>query len=220
MQDGPKPDKGGTGYVLINTPGYTPDTRKLYTYLSGGASATIDLTAAGNKMHFSNSAISKTLLGDASMTDAQQETLINYIRGGNLGDARCTDGSTGTTCDTWNTWPHFATEHTKPAVVTYDSSTSPPVQYLYYLQNNGMLTAIDANTGKEKWSFLIEEALPQLSTLQANNNGPEIYVADGNPEVFFDDQNGNGKVDGSDRVWLYFGLRRGGRVDLRDRYHG
>jgi type IV pilus assembly protein PilY1 len=211
VQDGPKPDKGGTGYVLINTTGYTPDTRKVYTYLSGGVSSSVNLTAAGNQMHFNNSAITKTLLGNAGMTNAQQETLINYIRGGN-DDPRCTDGSGATTCDTWSAWPHFGTEHSTPAIVTYDSSTAPPVQYLYYVQNNGMLTAVDANTGKEKWSFLIEEALPQLSTMQANSPGPEIYVADGSPTVFFDDQNSNGKVDGSDRVWLYFGLRRGGRA--------
>ena len=59
---------------------------------------------------------------------------------------------------------------------------------------------------------MIQEALPQLSTLQANVNGPEVYVADASPAVFFDDQNGDGIVNGADRVWLYFGLRRGGRV--------
>gem|GEM_PF-2370201 len=212
VQDGALPNKGGSGYVLLNTAAYTPDTRNVYTYLSGGVSTSTDLTNAANKMHFSNAAITKTLLGNAAMTNAVQETLINFARGGNLGDANCSDGSAGTACTTWSTWPHFATEHSKPAVVTYDTTASPPVQYLYYVQTNGMLTAVDTYTGKEKWSFMIEEALPQLSTLQANVNGPEVYVADASPAVFFDDQNGDGIVNGADRVWLYFGLRRGGRV--------
>ena len=211
LQDGAKPDKGGTGQVLINT--LTPDTRKIYTYLSGAVSSLADLSAASNRMHFNNAAITKTLLGNAAMTDAERESLINYIRGGNLGDVNCSDGSGGTPCTTWSTWPHSATEHTKPTVVTYDNKAAVPVQYVYYLQNNGMLTAADSRTGLEKWSFLIEEALPQLSALRANNNGPEIYVADGNPEVYVLDRNANGVIEPADgdRVWLYFGLRRGGR---------
>jgi type IV pilus assembly protein PilY1 len=41
-----------------------------------------------------------------------------------------------------------------------------------------------------------------------------LYVADGSPAVFFDDHNGDGVINATDgdRVWLYFGLRRGGRV--------
>src|SRR4051812_18826840 len=48
--------------------------------------------------------------------------------------------------------------------------------------------------------------------LKANNNGPEIYVADGSPSLFFDDVNGDGVISGGERAFLYFGLRRGGRV--------
>jgi Tfp pilus tip-associated adhesin PilY1 len=148
------------------------------------------------------------------MSFPTKETLLSFIRGGNLGDANCTDGSTGTACTTWSTWPHAAVEHSKPVIVNYDISTTPPVQYMYYVQNNGMLTAVDTNTGQEKWSFLVEEALPKLQLLQANANGPETYVADGSPVVFYDDLNGDGFIDSSagDRVWLYFGLRRGGRA--------
>ena len=226
VQDGAKPDKGGTGHVLINTPGYTPDTRNVYTFLSGAVSADPKLDATGNLMHFDNSAITKTLLGDASMTDITREKLINYIRGGaDDNGGPCTDGIGSTKCAAWASWPHFGTEHSKPAVVTYDPSPGSFVQYLYYVQNNGMLTAIDTTTGQEKWSFLIEEALPQLSALQAKKNGAEIYVADGNPELFLDDKNADGKIFKSDgdRAWLYFGLRRGGRViyaiDITDPKH-
>src|SRR5208282_4336630 len=138
--------------------------------------------------------------------------LISYIRGGSTSDPNCTDGNTATACTTWAAWPHFDVQHSKPAVVTYDGSQNPPVQEVFYVQDNGMLTAVDANTGKEQWSFLIEEAIPQLSAMLASNNGPEIYVADGSPAIFYDDENGDGIINGSDRVWVFFGLRRGGRV--------
>ncbi|HUO44605.1 MAG TPA: PilC/PilY family type IV pilus protein [Burkholderiales bacterium] len=211
LQDGSSPNKGGTGYQLINnTPSYTPSTRKVYTFLSNGVSTTTDLTDSGNLVQPGNTAITGAMLGTGSA--ATRETLINYILGGSTTDPNCTDGDASTLCTTWASWPHFDVQHAAPAIVTYDSTQDPPIQYVYYVQDNGMVTAADANTGQEKWSFLIEEALPQLSALQANLQGPEIYVADGNPAVFFDDQNNNGIIDGSDRVWLFFGLRRGGRV--------
>src|SRR5258706_11439018 len=34
VQNGSKPHKGGTGHVLLNTAGYTPNLRKIYTYLT------------------------------------------------------------------------------------------------------------------------------------------------------------------------------------------
>jgi type IV pilus assembly protein PilY1 len=82
---------------------------------------------------------------------------------------------------------------------------------MFYLQTNGMLTAVNTHTGKEQWSFLVEEALAKIAGMQANVNGLEIYAADGDPVVYYDDQNGDGIINGADRVWIYFGLRRGGK---------
>jgi len=234
VQDGSKPNKGGTGHVLVNTAGYTPDQRKIYTYLTdsvalrntvGSLSTTTQLIGAivgdhSNEVDFNtNSAnITKCRLGDAAqcagagaMSAATHKTLISYIRGGNLGDATCTDGSIATTCSTWTTWPHTGVEHSKPAVVTYDSTDPVNGQYMFYLQTNGMLTAVNTHTGKEQWSFLVEEALAKIAGMQANVNGLEIYAADGDPVVYYDDQNGDGIINGADRVWIYFGLRRGGK---------
>lgn len=225
VQDGSKPNKGGTGHVLINTAGYTPDVRPIYTYLTdsvpnqNSVSTSLSLTAATNAVHLNNAAkITACRLGDTAqcsgagtMTAATQETLINYIRGGNLGDANCTDGSTGTACTTWSSWPHAGVEHSKPLVITYDGTDPINGQYMFYLQTNGMLSVVNTHTGKEVWAFLVEEALPKLQAMQANANGPEIYGADGDVVAYFDDQNGDGIINGSDRVWIYFGLRRGGK---------
>ena len=66
--------------------------------------------------------------------------------------------------------------------------------------------------GKEKWAFLIEEALPQIAAQMSDIVGPEINIADGSLAVYQSDDNGDGIVNGADKVWLYFGLRRGGRA--------
>ncbi len=229
VTDGSSPVNGGTGYQLINNLGtVTPDTRNVYTFLTnavaqqnGNSGSSILLTNAANKVHFSNAGnISKCRLGDAAacsgtatMSDATQETLINYLRGGDVtSNNNCSDGFS-TTCLTWRSWAHADVQHSTPSVVSYTSS-APVIQRMYYLQNNGLLTSIDTSTGLEKWSFMVEEALPQIQTLLNNTAGAEDYVADGTPSVYIVDVNGDGNIvqSSGDKVWLYFGLRRGGRA--------
>jgi type IV pilus assembly protein PilY1 len=210
LTDGGTPDNGGTGYQLINTAGYNPSTRRIYTRLSTAAS--VDLTNSSNALSEGNATITKGLLGNASMSDAQRSTLINWARGGNTGDAACSDASAGTACTAWRSWAHGDVQHSRPALVTYNPSTSPPSQFMFYASSTGYLHAVDSNTGQEKWTFLIEEAIPQLAALMANGAGQQIYVADGSPVVQINDANQNGVVDGTDSVWLFFGLRRGGRA--------
>ena len=210
LRDGGTPDNGGTGYQLMNTPGYNPSTRRIYTRLSTATS--VDLTNSGNAVSEGNTAITKARLGNASMSDAQRSTLLNWARGGNTGDAACSDASAGTACTAWRSWAHGDVQHSRPALVTYNPSTSPPSQFMFYASSTGYLHAVDSNTGAEKWTFLIEEALPQLAALMANGAGAQIYIADGSPVVQVNDANQNGIVDGTDSVWLFFGLRRGGRA--------
>lgn len=210
LADAGIPDSGGTGYQLLNTSGYNPSTRKVYTWLP--ASTTADLTHPSNAVGEGNNALSKLLLGDASMSDAQRAILLNWSLGGNTGNAACSDADPATACTTWRAWAHGDVQHSRPAVATYDPGASPPSRYLFYTSTAGYLHAVDSNTGKEKWTFLIEEAFPQLSALMTNAAGQQIYVADGSPVVRFNDVNRNGVVDGSDSVWLFFGLRRGGRA--------
>ena len=225
LKDGSKPNQGGTGYELINNTGtLTPDTRKIYTFLTNAFSSdvnsgtSVNLLNAANQVHFNNAAvISKCRLGDsaacsgaATMSAATQETLINWIRGGDIGStAACIDGASST-CTTFRAWPHADVQHSKPVIVTY--TITPTIkQYMIYLQNNGLVTAIDTATGIEKWSFMVEEALPQIQAMINDSAGAQINIADGTPNVYIEDVNGDGNISGSDKVWLYFGLRRGGR---------
>ena len=130
VTDGGRPNQGGTGYQLINTAGYNPSTRNVYTFISG-TSSTVDLTVASNAVKEANTSIDKCKLGDAvacvtpatpSMTDAARATLINFARGGNPSDGNCSDADPATACTTWRAWPHAAVEHSKPVIVTYDAT--------------------------------------------------------------------------------------------------
>ena len=240
IEDGPFANKGGTGQTLVDSATMDPSMRKVYTYITNpGASAEpvsdhVDLTHSSNAVKESSmlfdTLVTKARLGNASMTPAQQATLINAIRGGNTGSGACTDADSGTACATWRTWPHNDVLHGSPAIVTYDptptvdpesSAQIASKQYLYYFSNDGLLHAVNARDGKEAWSFLVEEALPQLQALNNNLAGQHLMLADGEPVVWLYDANGDGKVAGGlDKAYLYFGLRRGGRayyaIDITD----
>jgi Tfp pilus tip-associated adhesin PilY1 len=228
LEDGSKPDKGGTGYQLISVGSYTPATRNVYTYLSSNAASpptSAALTDGTNLVTEANPRITKAMLGNAGMSDAARSTLINFIRGGNPADADCNDAydaSAPTACTTWRSWSHADVQHSRPTIITYDSTPTADAQapgndrataqYLFFLTNDGLLHAIDGATGQEKWAFLVEEALPFVNAAMTNANGASLDLADGSPGFWLDRGDRNGIVDGSERVWLYFGLRRGGRA--------
>jgi type IV pilus assembly protein PilY1 len=208
--DGRDPARGGTGYQLLSQgSSYTPNTRKVYTKLSSTASN--DLTAAANQLTVGNTAITTSLLGLAASDTVGRERLIKFIRGGNMAQASCNGASPGAACTTWAPWAHADALHSKVAQVYYNLGTTPPQQTLFYLTNDGLLHAVDANTGREQWAFLVEEALPQLQAMQINGNGEQIQAADGSPAVYVRDDNADGIINGSDQVILVFNLRRGGR---------
>jgi len=231
LQDGSKPNMGGTGQRLLDSGTWNPSTRKVYTFITnpGGASEAVSgnaaLAHAGNAVSEANTTlITKTRLGNAGMSDAQRATLANFIRGGNPGVAACSDASAATACTTWRSWPHHDVLHAKPAVVTYDPTPAvdpedaslqvATAQYLYYLSNDGLLHAVNAATGIEAWSFLVEEALPNINDIMNNLAGQHLTLADGAPVAWVHDVNKNGTIEAADgdKVYLFFGLRRGGRA--------
>lgn len=181
--DGGSGSKGGTGQILIGSG--SPNTRNLYTFLSG-TSTSATLSATGNLLKDTNAAISKTILGNASMTDATRSELIAFAQ-----------GSDGAATTSWRAWPHYDSVHSSPVA---DGSS------LYYLTSDGMVHAIDTSetgNGRERWAFMVEEGLSQISAVKANLVGDHLEVADGNPVIAT-------TVDGKKLV--IFGLRRGGRA--------
>lgn len=239
ITDSSKPNIGGSGQRLLNDGLWNPSTRKVYTIVTQPGLPAQPVSTSANLLDSSNvfseantSLLTKTRLGNAAMPDAERATIINYVRGGDTSNANCSDASAVTACTAWRGWPHNDVLHARPAIITYDatpvadpeepSKQLPASQYLFYLTNEGLLRAVNAKTGSESWSLLIEEALPRLNDVRKNLAGVHLTLADGAPSVWVYDANGDGIIGNAvgEKAYLYFGLRRGGRayyaIDVTD----
>ena len=239
-QDGSKPNVGGSGQRIkdLNSssstiPLPTPAIRKLYTFISEPGAPAEAVSTSANLLDATNSVsetntslITKRRLGNAAMGDTTRATLINFIRGGDVSgaDPACIDSSSATLCNTWRNWAHGDVLHSKPAIVTYDptpiadpedgTAQLAASQYLFYLSNEGLLHAVNAATGAERWSFLVEEAMQQIVDVKNNLAAQHLTLADGAPSLWVYDANDDGIIGNAvgEKALLFFGLRRGGRV--------
>ena len=103
--------------------------------------------------------------------------------------------------------------HAEPALVQYGMTAGVPDLVAYVATNDGYLHAFDALTGKENFAFVPQEMLPKLQNIFDNTgiNG-KAYGLDGNVVSWINDANRDGTISGADEhVYLYFGMRRGGR---------
>lgn len=103
--------------------------------------------------------------------------------------------------------------HSTPAVVTYGGTAAAPIDTVYVATNDGFIHAIDASTGIEKWAFVPQELLTRLKNMEINPAATaRTYGLDGDLRVLKLDKDNDGIVEDADgdRVWLFFGMRRGG----------
>ena len=114
--------------------------------------------------------------------------------------------------------------HAEPALVQYGlTAGGEPDLVAYVATNDGYLHAFDTMTGRENFAFVPQEMLPELQNIFDNTgvNG-KAYGLDGNVVPWINDVNRDGNISGaSEHVYLYFGMRRGGRyiysMDVTDR---
>lgn len=202
----PDDDRVEAGGAVSRLP--AESDRRIYTYIESAGTRT--LTAAVNRFEVDNTALTAELLGITSGTPTRED-VIRYTRGQDVQD-RDADG------DTTETSRYMGDPlHARPAVVAYGGSSSSPNasdSVVFVPTNDGMLHAVDANTGRELWSFVPPELLSRLSDLYRDPAvASRTYGLDADVRVLKFDINQNGIVDAAagDRVWLYFGMRRGGR---------
>lgn len=99
--------------------------------------------------------------------------------------------------------------HSKPAVISYSSSdirilVGTNAGFMHMFKDSG-------DTVDESWAFMPAELFTNIPLLRKNDRvDPKVYGVDGSPLVHFSDANGDGIVDAGDKVWAFFGLRRGG----------
>lgn len=130
--------------------------------------------------------------------------------------------------------------HSRPFAINYGargsgsdySTTNPDIRiltgsndgFMHMLRNTKPNDTSNANDtdGVETWAFMPKEVMPIVQTLVTNDASTKHpYGVDGAPTAYLLDANGDGNIDptscatiaGSsycDKVWLFFGLRRGG----------
>jgi len=154
-------------------------------------------------------------------TVAEAEELIAYGRGLDVddydGDADLAEA---------REWVFGDPLHSRPLPLNYGaiggfSEPDNPGIYIAVASNDGMLRMIrntrtsGADTGEEVWAFMPRRSLEAQKVLRANGTGMKHpYTLDGAPVAFIWDKNHDGNIISSDgdRVFLYVGMRRGGKA--------
>lgn len=145
-----------------------------------------------------SSNVSKTQLGDASMSNSRRDTLIDFIRGKDKTNPKITRHHMGDII------------HSKPVFVNYDKRKKGGL--IFVGTNEGYLHAINDSDGTEAFAYMPSELLKNIQIQYEGVATDHPYGVDSEITVWFDDKNHNGIVETGDKVILFFGLRRGGKA--------
>jgi len=185
-----------------------PSLRKVYTDI--GSKILKD-----NVVETANVSITADMLGIDATSEITRDNLINWIRGADVDAALPANQSK----------PRFQMGdplHGRPATVIYGGTATNPDLTLFAATNDGYLHAINTKTGEELWTYIPGQLLERMDDLHENDAQPtKRYGLDGNIRAYKLDINNNGIVDGADKVYLFFGMGRGGEsyyaLDVTDR---
>ena len=217
--DGGVVNAGGVGERLLTR----TSNRAIYTWLGG----TKDLNDSTNAFSTANNAISVSALGLSGGVDLDAANLINFIHGLDAYAQFSTDTAAK------RPWILGDIMHSKPVVLNYSSfnpeadddgddvledadsdgvlnEDDPTVNdsYIFVGGNDGMLHAFSDVSGEEAWAFIPPDLLPNLQYLSDTDR--HYYFVDSSPVIYVYDANGDGNVNGDDKVILLCGMRRGG----------
>jgi type IV pilus assembly protein PilY1 len=148
------------------------------------------------------------------VADAARTALIEWVRGVDNKE----DENKNLSFTDARAYLHGDLLHSRPAVVNYNRTPGDRDVVVYYGANDGIFRAVkggqDDADGGEKWGIVFPEFFGRLNTLYTNDAASaKTYFADGAVSVYQHDVNQDGKLvaaDG-DKVYLFIGMRRGGR---------
>lgn len=189
-EDGNKIEQGGVNYQLSKQ-----TSRKLFSDFGQGTLIDFKWNKAKNKVgakrlralfRAENNTEAKQIMNWASGKDVLNENSDSNIRKDIFGDPL----------------------HSKPVTIDYGNNDIR----VFVGTNSGVLHAFkdNGNTVNESWAFLPGRLLDIQKSLMNKQDGTKLYGVDGPITVFHKDINRDNIVNGSDEVWLFFGLRRGG----------
>lgn len=192
--DGDDIEAGGAANMI-------PDPRTVFTYFGNS-----DLNDVSNKVAKTNAAFDDTLLNTGGVNRPTRDEVIDFMNGLDASDI---DKDTILT-ESRNQMGDPL--HAQPVSVVYGPTTDDA--RIYFATNDGYLHAIDTLTGVEQWAFIPPEFLDNQVDFfidNASNVGVKRYGIDGNLRVqTIADNDGVIEPANGERVYLYFGMRRGG----------
>jgi type IV pilus assembly protein PilY1 len=216
--DGAIVPKGGVAQRLREANLTSQADRRVLTCL--GCTSSTALDSSSTQFSISNAAISNAALAVSS--SVERDELIDWIRGT---DNKLEDEAGPGDGVTVRPSIHGDVLHSRPAVVNYGGDLGV---VLFYGSNDGMLHAVYGaqsgdDAGEHLWSFVPEEHFPRLKRLRDNSpriSFPNLVLPPDEPAATPRDYFVDGPIsmyhkiahDGStERVYLYVGMRRGGR---------
>ena len=202
--DGDSVAQGGVAEMLTNSTG-----RVIYSDLAVNnglvALTYAAATKSSNSSKYSTPAKLATILG-VTNNEASIQTSLDWINGRDVDDEDEDEDITENRQDVFGD-----PLHSKPVVINYGND----VIRIAVGTNHGVLHMFEDNDATnsivENWAFMPSEFLSNIPILRDNlTTSDKVYGIDGVITSHIIDGNGNGIVDGDDKVWLFFGYRRGG----------
>jgi type IV pilus assembly protein PilY1 len=155
----------------------------------------------------------------ASLSTNALQSLIDWIRGIDAYD------EDGVSTDRSRDWMMGDPMHSRPLVINYGSvspySRDNPLIRLFFGANDGFFRVVEnttgagAESGKELFGFMPLELLGVQQRLAENVpslNDSHPYGVDGEAVAYVNDVDADGTIESEDDVWVYVGLRRGGKA--------
>jgi type IV pilus assembly protein PilY1 len=215
VEDGPTVLEGGVGALLAAR---DPADRNIYSNTGLGLNESLEDYGATNMTaaafgYDNNDELYRLGFG----VDTQTEFLAALDWGAGY-DVSDEDGD-GITNEA-RSWILGDILHSKPLVVNYGARTSSfsvdePDLRIVVGTNAGFLHMFDNRDGQENWAFFAKELGPLLNTRRVNAvSAQHPYGIDAPVVLYTRDVNKDGTIDWNDgdKAYIYFGLRRGGRI--------
>lgn len=189
---------------------YGSAVRPVYTLVNGSGSAA-NIISTENLVHEDNTAITSSMLNSFNYitnNETEEELRTEVLRWARGKDEL--DEDRDGVVDEWRKTMGDPM-HSRPRLLNYGTSVEDSTSVVYVTTNEGMLHAFDSATGKELYSFVPPELLPDLTRNYENDvTSQKFYGLDGKIGIWFEDSNNNNIVDGSEKAILIIGMRRGG----------
>ena len=216
-RDGRSVARGGAGQ---NIPGFASGSPQEANGL-GGRTIYYDQTAFSLADLDADALTASALMLDFGVASpGEAEEMIAFARGLDVDDL---DGDKNVL--EAREWTFGDALHSRPLPINYGSMSGysdpdNPAIYIAVASDDGMLRMIrntsmgGAESGTEAWAFLPRASMEAQKTLRINATGTKHpYTLDGAPVAFVWDKNRDGSIVSSDgdRVFLYVGMRRGGK---------